>query len=128
MNQRIFEQNQDNKHLGLLDCKDHIRHHFAWSRRLEPYLAANTEGNADLWANVEPQLSPVRVRNPVPKLLGSIDSYNIVDYDGFIYGLPQALGPIDLAQVDAEHLKAMIRADSREKVEAEIRGKPTFDP
>ncbi len=117
----FFEQNQDNTNLGLLDCKDHIRHHLPWSCRLEPQLAVNTEGSTDLWANVEPQLNLIQLHNPVPKLLGSIDSYNIVDYDGFIYGLPQALGPIDLAQVGAEDLKGVIRHDSREKVEAEIR-------
>jgi len=50
----FFEQNQDNRHIGLLDCKDHIRRHFPWRRRLEPRFATMVHGQADVWANIEP--------------------------------------------------------------------------
>jgi hypothetical protein len=118
----FFEQNQDNRHCGWIDCKDHIRGHFPWSQRLQPRLAAMTEGRADLWANAEPLLSPVRVPSKVPQLLDSIEDYNIVDYNGFIFGLPQALGSVDLAQTDVVALKGVIRDVSRQVVERKIRG------
>ncbi len=50
----FFEQNQNNTHIGLIDCKDHIRGHFSWSHRLWPRSAAMTEGRVDLWANAKP--------------------------------------------------------------------------
>lgn len=50
----FFEQNQNNKALGLIDCKEYIRRHIPWSCRLKPRLAAMTEGRANLWANVKP--------------------------------------------------------------------------
>ena len=57
----------------------------------------------------------------VPQLLGAIEDYNIVSYEGFIYGLPQALGPIDLTETDAIEIKGVIRDVSRQVVENEIR-------
>ena len=57
----------------------------------------------------------------VPQLLGAIDDYNIVSYEGFIYGLPQALGPIDLTETDAIEIEGVIRDVSLQVVENEIR-------
>lgn len=56
----------------------------------------------------------------VPQLLDAIEDYNIVSYEGFIYGLPQALGPIDLAQTDVIETEGVIRDVSRQVVENEI--------
>jgi radical SAM superfamily enzyme YgiQ (UPF0313 family) len=56
----------------------------------------------------------------VPQLLGSIEDYNIVSYEGFIYGLPQALGAIDLTETDAIEIEGVIRDVSRLVVENEI--------
>jgi hypothetical protein len=53
-------------------------------------------------------------------LLGAIEDYNIVSYEGFIYGLPQALGPLDLTQTDAIGIEGVIRDVSRQVVENEI--------
>jgi hypothetical protein len=104
----FFEQNQDNRHLGWIDCKDHIRDYFSWSRRLQSRLAAMTEGRADLWANVEPPLLPIIVPAKTPLLLDSIEGYNIIEYNGTVFGLPQALGNIDLMQTDVIGLKGVI--------------------
>jgi Radical SAM superfamily len=57
----------------------------------------------------------------VPQLLGAIEDYNIVSYEGFIYGLPQALGPIDLTVTDTIEIKGVIRDVSQQVVENEIR-------
>ena len=57
----------------------------------------------------------------VPQLLGAIDDYNVVSYEGFIYGLPQALGPIDLTETDAIEIEGVIRDVSLQVVENEIR-------
>jgi radical SAM superfamily enzyme YgiQ (UPF0313 family) len=57
----------------------------------------------------------------VPQLLGAIDDYNIVSYEGFVYGLPQALGPIDLTETDAIEIEGVIRDVSQQVVENEIR-------
>ena len=57
----------------------------------------------------------------VPKLLGSIENYNIVSYEGFIYGIPQILGNIDLVETDVIEMEGVIRDVSRQVVENEIR-------
>jgi hypothetical protein len=56
----------------------------------------------------------------VPQLLGSLEDYNIVSYEGFVYGLPKSLGNIDLAEVDVIGLEGVIRDVSRQVVENEI--------
>jgi hypothetical protein len=46
----FFEQNHDNRNLGMLDFKETIRRHFPARRSVDACLAAMTEGKADLWA------------------------------------------------------------------------------
>ncbi len=55
-----------------------------------------------------------------PILRGSLEGYNIVSYEGWIYGLPQALGPIDLTEVDVMEVPGVIRDVSQDVVENEI--------
>lgn len=57
----------------------------------------------------------------LPLLVGSLDGYNIVEYEGWFYGMPQALGPINLQQVDVLEMPGVVRDLSREVVEGEIR-------
>ena len=64
---------------------------------------------------------PVAEISKVPQLLGVIDDYNIMSYEGLIYGLPQALGPIDLTETDAIEIEGVIRDVSQQVVENEIR-------
>ena len=56
----------------------------------------------------------------VPILVGSLEGYNLVSYEGWIYGLPMSLGKIDLMEVDAIGLHGVIRDVSRQVVENEI--------
>lgn len=58
----------------------------------------------------------------VPRLLGTMptEGYNIISYEGWIYGMPHALGPIDLSEVDVMEMAGVIRDVSREAVEDEI--------
>ncbi len=37
----------------------------------------------------------------VPILVVSLGGYNVVEYEAWHYGLPRALGPLDLDQTDA---------------------------
>ena len=56
----------------------------------------------------------------VPVLLRTLDGYNIVTYEGWIFGLPQALGEINLMETDVMDLAGVIRDVSRDVVEHEI--------
>jgi hypothetical protein len=56
-----------------------------------------------------------------PRLVNSLASYNIVEYEGWFYGLPQALGDIHLEEVDVLEMPGVIRDLSQEVVEGEIR-------
>ena len=56
----------------------------------------------------------------VPMLLGVIGGYNVVSYEGWIYGLPQEVGPVDLTEVDVMEMPGVIRDVSRDVVENEI--------
>lgn len=65
------------------------------------------------WRNLPPK---------EPILLGTIESenYNLVAYDGWVYGLPRELGPIDLPQTDVIAMAGVIRDVSRDVVESEV--------
>jgi radical SAM superfamily enzyme YgiQ (UPF0313 family) len=56
----------------------------------------------------------------VPRLLAEQNGYNIVEYEGWIYGMPHVLGPIDLTETDVIGLSGVIRDVSRSVVEEEI--------
>jgi radical SAM superfamily enzyme YgiQ (UPF0313 family) len=56
-----------------------------------------------------------------PHLLGAVDRYNLVEYEGWVYGIPQELGPIDLTTTDVIEMEGVIRDLSRDVVEGEIR-------
>lgn len=55
-----------------------------------------------------------------PVLLAEQQGYNIVEYEGWIYGIPHGLGPMDLTETDAIELPGVIRDVSRSVVEEEI--------
>lgn len=57
-----------------------------------------------------------------PILLGTMESegYNIVSYEGWVYGIPHDLGSIDLTQVDVIEMPGVIRDVSRDAVESEV--------
>ena len=44
----------------------------------------------------------------------------MVTYEGWVYGIPQALGPIDLTEVDTIEMPGVIRDVSRDVVESQI--------
>ncbi len=58
----------------------------------------------------------------VPVLLRTMpeEGYNIVSYEGWIYGMPHSLGPIDLAEIDVMEMPDVIRDVSFDVVENEI--------
>lgn len=64
----------------------------------------------------------------VPRLVKAVEDYNIVDYEGWYYGLPHSLGSIDLETVDVIEMPGVIRDVSMDVVEKEIQelqlGKP----
>ena len=51
-----------------------------------------------------------------PRLLRSVRGCNIVQFGPIYYGLPQALGPIDLSQTDPSDMPGVIRADNYQAV------------
>lgn len=63
-------------------------------------------------------IEPVAAR---PRLVGSMEGYNVVEYEGWFYGLPQALGEVKLDKVDVLEMPGVIRDLSRDVVEGEIR-------
>jgi hypothetical protein len=58
---------------------------------------------------------------PSPRLVNSVAGYNVVEYEGWYYGMPQALGDIHLEKVDVLEMPGVIRDLSQEVVENEIR-------
>lgn len=56
-----------------------------------------------------------------PHLVGTLEDYNVVEYEGWYYGIPQALGEVRLQDVDVIEMPGVIRDVSREVVEGEIR-------
>jgi radical SAM superfamily enzyme YgiQ (UPF0313 family) len=48
------------------------------------------------------------------------EGYDVVSYEGWIYGMPHALGSIDLTEIDVIEMPGVIRDVSRDAVENEI--------
>lgn len=48
------------------------------------------------------------------------EGYDVISYEGWIYGMPHALGSIDLTEVDVIEMPGVIRDVSRDAVENEI--------
>ena len=53
----------------------------------------------------------------VPLLRKTVGNYNVVEYEGWFYGLPHSLGPIDLQTVDVIEIPGVIRDVSADVVE-----------
>jgi len=70
---------------------------------------------------------PSEAANHVPVILGSVQGYDVITYEGWVYGIPQALGPIDLTEVDAMGMPEVIRDVSRDVVENEIAERVRFN-
>ena len=48
------------------------------------------------------------------------EGYDVISYEGWIYGMPHALGAIDLSEIDVIEMPGVIRDVSRDAVENEI--------
>jgi hypothetical protein len=70
--------------------------------------------------NGEKGSGPAGDISSVPVLLGAFDGYNIVTYEGWVFGMPQELGDINLMETDVMGLPGVIRDVSRDVVESEI--------
>lgn len=57
----------------------------------------------------------------IPRLVRAIADYNVVSLRGQFWGIPQALGPIDLTSVEVEKLPGVIIGGSPDEVVAKIR-------
>jgi radical SAM superfamily enzyme YgiQ (UPF0313 family) len=91
-----------------------VREIMSWLRARKPTSEADAE------RKVERGSGPAGELLKVPMLLGSLEGYNIVSYEGWVYGIPQSLGPIDLSETDVIGLEGVIRDVSRDVVENEI--------
>jgi len=63
---------------------------------------------------------PAGETSATPVQLGVLEDHDIISYEGWVYGIPRALGAIDLTEVDAMELPGVIRDVSRDVVENEI--------
>ncbi len=60
-------------------------------------------------------------RSSAPRLVCAVGDYNVVEFEGWFYGLPQSLGSLDLQTVDVMEMPGVVRDVSRDVVEGEIR-------
>jgi len=65
-------------------------------------------------------LGPAGEISAVPRLVKSVEGYNIVSYEGWVYGIPQELGDISLTETDVMELPDVIRDVSLDVVEHQI--------
>ncbi|HBH79680.1 MAG TPA: hypothetical protein DDY39_07630 [Nitrospira sp.] len=59
-------------------------------------------------------------KSPVVLRTMADEGYDVISYEGWIYGMPHALGPIDLTEIDVLEMPGVIRDVSRDAVENEI--------
>lgn len=60
------------------------------------------------------------IRLPPPRLVKSTAGYNLVDYAGRVYGVPQSSGPLDLQAINLAHHPEIIIGDREDEVEQKI--------
>lgn len=60
------------------------------------------------------------VATSVPRLISSMNGYNLIAFEGWFYGISQSLGNIDLTEVDVMEMDGVIRDVSQDVVEGEI--------
>jgi len=107
----LFEQNQDNRHMGLCYCKDHLAESFPHRRTVRSRTVRQVEnGITDLWSNfaldgtLGAQLDPTpavdRISTGDRPLLRKQDvkGFNIVEIGGNFFALAQSIGPVDFHQ------------------------------
>lgn len=63
---------------------------------------------------------PSHEYSKLPELIGTVEDYNIVSYEGWIYGIPQSLGSVDLTEIDIMEMPDVVRDVSKYAVESEI--------
>jgi hypothetical protein len=63
---------------------------------------------------------PAGERSSRPRRLATLHDYNVIEYEGWVYGIPTSLGEIDLTEVDVMGKPGVIRDVSRDVVEDEI--------
>jgi radical SAM superfamily enzyme YgiQ (UPF0313 family) len=63
---------------------------------------------------------PAGETSSTPVQLGVLEDHDLISYEGWVYGIPRALGAIDLTEVDVMELPGVIRDVSRDVVENEI--------
>jgi hypothetical protein len=85
-------------------------------------IAAARAGEAGIRAKEEKTdlLDAPRPRFSQPRLVKTVEEYNIVEYEGWYYGMPHALGTIELEKVDVIEMPGVIRDVSADVVEREI--------
>lgn len=99
---RVFEEYR--VQMKMRDIMDSVLH-----RTVSDIVVNANSGNA---VSVKSILPPV--------LVGSVNGYNIVHYQNLYHGLPQRLGPIDLANADLSKLPLVLIDEDRSKLEERI--------
>jgi hypothetical protein len=84
----FFEQNTDNRYMGLLRAQDIFIDEFCSHRRLS--------SNANLWS-----MAPIDLPPQVQLLVNGYEDtlYNVCEFDGRIYAVHQSEGPFDIEKV-----------------------------
>ena len=47
----FFEQNRDNRHIGLIDCREYLAPFFSKREQIEMRGAVSNRGDASIWSN-----------------------------------------------------------------------------
>jgi len=125
----FFEQNQDNRPVGLLDAKAIVAEHFPWFLPVRSQALPLTQGQANLWsgtavpprgwqASSDLQLAasagePVLVQQ-------DYHGFNIIYFHGSWYGLSQQEGAFDAEKVRQRQYRNCVTATSKPELLAEL--------
>jgi hypothetical protein len=69
----------------------------------------------------KPKEEEMGMADSIPRLIRAVADYNVVSLRGQFWGIPQALGPLDLTTVEVEKLPGVIAGVSPDEVVAKIR-------
>jgi hypothetical protein len=121
----FFEQNQDNRYMGLLCAQEIFSEYFAERVVLTDNTIQYRNGTANVWGNSRITLES-KVVNSRPnqvRLLEDLGSFNLVQIGDRYFCLRKSLGPTDVTKLAAEDVPPNIFfGHSREVVVQAIQG------
>jgi hypothetical protein len=117
----FFEQNQDNRHMGLICAQDIFASHFPERLRLGASDRPLRHGMPNVWSLAPIGLTAQSVARPTVRLLADLGRFNLVQAGAYFWCLRKDLGPVDPLRFEPrDHPPTMFFGRSPEEAKGKL--------